>query len=472
MESSLASSPALTARAPANWQSELAALARLAAPLAGANLLQMAVGAVDVIFVARLTTNDFAAATLGVFAYSLTVYSLIGMGSACAPLIAAELGRRKHAVREVRRSARMAMWLVLAGAVPGFLLLGEGEAIFRFAGQDPDVARRAGDFLAILRFALFPTLAGFVMRMVAAALGRQGWVFVVTLIGLGVVALGDWLLIFGHGGLPALGLAGSALATVIGTTATMLSCVAILSLDPRLRRYRLFGRFWRTEWSRLREIARLGAPIGLGWVFEGSLFGGAAVLMGLIGVADVAAHAIALNIASLSFQVPLGIAQAATIRVGLGYGARDRAWITRAGWVAIGTGVGIMAIAAAIIWVAPLAIIAIYVDPTDPANAAVVSLAVSFLTVAAAFQLLDGCQVVAAGVLRGLQDTRVPMVIAGLGYWVVGFGTAVLLGFRVHWGGVGVWIGLALGLAAVSGLLLWRWVWRDRWRPTFDAPTG
>lgn len=233
--------------------------------------------------------------------------------------------------------------------------------------------------------------------------------------------------------------------------------------DRRARRFRLFGRWWRPEWSRLREIARLGIPIALAFTMEGALFGGASILMGLIGVVAVNAHAVALNIASLAFQIPLGIAQAGVVRVGMAYGARDNAWITRAGWTTIATGIGVMALTALVMWVAPLLLVGIYLDTGDPANAATVALAVKLLAVAALFQLLDGAQVVTAGALRGLQDTRWPMIIAGLGYWVGGFGTAILLGFWLHWGAVGVWAGLAFGLAAVAAPLLWRWSQRARW---------
>jgi MATE family multidrug resistance protein len=212
----------------------------------------------------------------------------------------------------------------------------------------------------------------------------------------------------------------------------------------------------------MAEIARLGVPIALTMTLEGALFGGAAVLMGLIGVTEVAAHAIALNIAALAFQVPLGVAQAATIRVGLGYGARDRAWMTRAGWTAIVVGTGFMVLTAIAMWTVPRALVAIYIDVDAAAEATVVALAVRYLAVAAIFQLFDGAQAVAAGALRGVQDTRVPMMIAAVGYWVVGFGTAVLLGFQAGWQGVGIWAGLAAGLVVVSALLLWRWRWHTR----------
>ena len=447
---------------PATHRGEFAALMRLAGPLVAANLLQMAIAAVDVIFVARLGTVDLAAATLGVFLFNILMYGLIGLTSAAAPLIAAELGRRKHAVREVRRSFRMALWVGATGSVPVILLLAHGETVLLIAGQDPEVARRAGLFMDIALFALVPGVAAGIMRTAAAALGRPAWAFIVTVAALGVSILANWVLVFGNAGAPALGLAGSALATVAATAAMALAYLAILVLDPKLRRWRLFGRWWRPEWPRYREVVRLGLPIMGAWMFEGALFGGAAILMGLIGVAEVAAHAVALNIAAVAFQLPFGLAQAATIRVGLAYGAADRVAIARAGKVALVAGIGVMALTAALIWAFPRPFISAYIPVDAPANATVVSLALQFLAIAALFQLADGAQAVAAGVLRGLQDTRAPMLIALFGYWVVGFGTAVLLGFGLHWGGVGIWWGLFAGLAAASVLLLWRWRSRER----------
>jgi putative MATE family efflux protein len=452
----------LAGPAPASDRAELGALVRLAGPLVGANLLQMAVSAVDVIFVARLGTRELAAATLGVFLFNLLMYAMIGLTSAAAPLIAAELGRRRHAVRELRRSFRMAMWVGALGSALVILILAHGETLLRLAGQDAEVSRRAGRFLDILLIATIPGVASGIMRTAAAALGRPGWAFLVTGLALGLGILGNWVFVFGNLGMPALGLEGSAIASVVSLTAMALAYAAILSLDGRLRRYRLFGRWWRSEWPRFREIVRLGVPISLTWIFEGALFGGAALLMGLIGVNEVAAHAVALNIAAVAFQVPFGVAQAATIRVGMAYGARDAAWIGRAGRVALVLGIGFMGVSAGAMWLMPRLFVSAYIDVDDAANAVVVGLAVRYLAVAAVFQLVDGAQAVAAGVLRGLQDTRVPMLIALFGYWVVGFGTAAWLGFRTPLAGTGVWIGLAAGLAVVSVLLLWRWGARER----------
>ncbi len=421
----------------------------------------MGVYAVDVVFVARLGTIEFAAATLGVFLVSLVMWALMGLTGACAPLIAAELGRKRHAIRDVRRSVRMALWLAVLACLPFMILLSQGETIFLLASQDPVVARRAGDFLMIVQFAMMPSIAANTLRTVAAALGRARWALGITALALVVGLLSNWLLVFGNGGFPALGLEGSALATVVTSISMLFAYIIMFRLDPRLRRFRLFGNWWRPEWQRMRDIIRIGVPIALGWTMEGALFGGAAVLMGLIGVTEVAAHAIALNIAALAFQIPLGVGQAATIRVGLAYGARDPAAIARAGWVAIILGPSLMMITAMLMWFVPDLLIGIYVDTTAPENHATVAIARQFLVIAALFQLFDGAQVVAAGALRGLQDTRLPMIIAGFGYWVAGFGTSVILGFYTTLRGQGIWMGLAAGLAVVSGLLLWRWWSRD-----------
>lgn len=447
--------------APVTTRGELRALVALATPLVTANLLQMAVYAVDVVFVARLGTVELAAATLGVYLYSVMMWALIGLVGAAAPVIAAELGRRRHAVREVRRSFRMAMWLSVIATIPFVLVLAHGETLLGLAGQDPVVARRTGAFLDILLFAMIPSVAASAMRVTAAALGRPGWATAVTALALGVNLLGNWLLVFGNLGFPALGLEGSAIASVTTSVAMLLAYAVILVTDSRIRRYRLFGNWWRTEWSRLVEIVRLGVPIAMTMTFEGALFSSAGFLMGLFGVTEVAAHAIALQIAAVAFQVPFGIAQAATIRVGMAYGARDAQWMGRAGWVALGVGIGFMALTAFLIWAMPRLFISVYIDVDAPQNARLVALTLQYLAIAAMFQLFDGAQAVAAGVLRGVQDTRVPMVIALIGYWGVGFGTALFLGFRTPLEGVGVWIGLAAGLAAVSAMLLWRWHRRD-----------
>lgn len=443
------------------WRSELRTTLKLAAPLAATNLLQMLVHAIDVIFIARLGDRELAASSLGIAIFGLTMWGLSGLTTACAPLIAAELGRRNHAVREVRRSVRMALWLAVIFGLAGMAIGFSGEKLLLLSGQDPVVSAYAGRFLAILSWAMIPMLAASVMRTFVAALGKPGYATWITVGAVGVNLLGNWVLVFGNLGAPALGLEGSALSSLITSLAMIAAYGAVIRLDRKLRRYHVLGRWWRPEWNRLREIMAIGIPIALTVLAEAGLFSLAALLMGKIGQAELAAHTVALNVAALAFQVPYGINQAATIRVGYHFGAGDRAAAGRAGWAALMLSVGFMVATALAILLAPTFILRLYVDPDAAHNAVLVGLAVQYMMVAAAFQLFDGAQTVAAGALRGLQDTRMPLVIALFGYWAVGFTTAIGLGFYTPLEGLGVWIGLAIGLVVVAVLLTRRWHRRE-----------
>lgn len=441
---------------------ELPAMLRLALPLAAANLLQMAVYAVDVIFVARLGPGPLAASSLAVSIIGLLIWSLTGLVGAAAPVMAAELGQRRHAVREVRRTMRMGMWLaVIAGSAAMLLCLG-AEPFMLATGQPARLAAESSAFVHLLMWCIIPALVASLLRIFVSALGRPTVATAITLLALLVNALGNWLLVFGNAGFPRMGLAGSAVASIVTNLVMVAAYVGIILSDRRFRRYRLFGRWWRVETSRLVELVRIGAPIAATILAEAGLFSGAAFLMGRIGEVQLAAHTVALQIAALAFQVPFGVAQAATIRVGLAYGARDHAAIARAGWTALALGIGFMAMTATAIWLFPTLLLSIYVDVDDPANALMLGFAVQYLAIAAAFQLFDGAQAVSAGVLRGLQDTSKPMLIAVSGYWIVGYGCAIWLGFNTSLSGLGVWIGLAAGLVAVSAMLISRWTLRAR----------
>ncbi|MFC3213314.1 MATE family efflux transporter [Novosphingobium panipatense] len=444
------------------FRRELRATLRLAGPLAVANMLQMAVFAVDVIFVARLGQEALAASSLAIAIVAVLMMGLNGVTGAVAPLIAAEIGRRSHAVREVRCSTRMALWLAVGLGVLAVAICLQGERIMLLTGQDPQVARIAGHFIRIVSLALVPMAVSNVLRTFVSALGWPVFATVITALAIGVNALGNYILVFGNFGAPAFGLTGSAMASVITACATVIAYVLAIRFNQRLRRFHVFGRFWRPEWQRLKQMLRLGLPISATLVAEGGLFSGAAFLMGRVGETELAAHTVALQIAAFAFQVPFGIGQAATIRVGYHYGAADRDAIGRAGWAAIATGMAFVGLSALVMFLIPRTIISAYVDVGAPENAEMVAFAVQFLFVAAVFQLTDGLQAVVAGALRGVQDTRVPAVIAIVGYWVAGFATSVVLGLFTPMRGVGVWIGLAVGLTVAATLLLGRWHWRDR----------
>lgn len=328
-------------------------------------------------------------------------------------------------------------------------------------GQQPELADIAGVYLRTMMWAVLPFYGYIVLRSFISALERPQWALGIMLLAVGLNAALNWLLVFGNLGFPAMGIAGSGLATSIASFFMFAGLVLVCLIDRQFRRYRLFGRWWRSDWPRFWSLLKLGAPISGILAFEVTVFNAAAFLMGWIGAPQLAAHAIALQIASISFMVPLGIGQAVTVRVGLAFGAGDAEAVSRSGWTAFALGVSFMCVAALCFVLFPRQLIGIFIDLNDPNNAVVIALAISFIAYAAMFQIVDGAQAVAAGMLRGLQDTNIPMLYAAIGYWGIGLPLGYALAFKFGFGGSGIWIGLVAGLASVAVLLLYRWLRRD-----------
>ncbi|HEY0149306.1 MAG TPA: MATE family efflux transporter [Allosphingosinicella sp.] len=444
------------------WRDEIRATAALAWPLILTNMAQSLIHATDVVLLGWAGPETLAAGTLGVNVYIIFLIFGMGLVTAAAPMLAAEVGARRHSVRDVRRTARQAMWAAVALSLPVWIVLWNTEAILLAMGQEPRLAADAQSFVRALQWGFLPYLLFIVLRSFISALERPLWSLIVGVVAVVYNGLINYALIFGKFGFPELGLQGAGIGSASANLFLFLGLAAVVIVHPKFRRYRIFGRFWRADWERFREIWRIGAPIAVTLTLEVGVFATAVFLMGLISRESIAAHAIAIQIAAFTFMVPMGLAQAATVRVGLSYGRQDRDGIKVAGWVACALGVGFMSVTALIILAVPEPLVHLFVDPADPANTRVIALALSFLYVAAIFQVFDGAQVVGAGMLRGLQDTSVPMLYAALGYWGVGLGTGVWLAFGLGWEGVGLWIGLATGLATVSALMLGRWMRRER----------
>lgn len=454
------------ARAPetvtASWLGEARATLALAMPLILTNLAQALIHATDLVLLGWLGARSLAAGALGVNLFTACLIFGTGLVTAASPMIARELGARRHSVRDVRRTVRQAMWAAVAIAIPCWLLLWNSEAILLAFGQDPGLAADAQGFVRALQWGLLPFLFYLVLRSFIAALEKPAWSLVISGISILFNGLINYALIFGKFGLPALGLTGAGLGSAITNLLMFGGLALVVTLHPRFRRYRLFGRFWRADWPRFASVWKLGLPIAITLALEITVFNAAVFLMGLLGTPSLAAHAIAIQIAALSFMIPLGLAQAVTVRVGLAYGRRDARGIHLAGWTSFILGVGFMAVMALVLITIPTALVGLFLELDDPANAPVIALAVSFLSIAALFQIVDGAQAVGAGMLRGLHDTTVPMIYAAVGYWVIGLSVGVGLAFGLGWGGVGIWLGLATGLAVVSVLMMTRWYRRAR----------
>jgi MATE family multidrug resistance protein len=446
----------------AAWRTELAALMALALPLVFTQLAQMAVMTTDVIMLGRLSQTALAAGAIGSTVYYLAWLIGAGPPSAVAPMVAQSLGAEPDNKEAVRAIVRMGLWAVILMALPMAAVLVSGRWILLHLGQDPVLANKAGQFLDMLAVGLPFSLGFMVLRNFSAAVGKPNaalWVMLATIV---FNAIADYALIFGHFGFPRLEMTGAGLATSCSSVFSFLAMLVVVSVDPVMRRYRLFHHFFKPVWSRLSEVYRLGLPIGLIMIFEAMLFNVMTLVMGTFGEVSLAAHQVALNFASVTFMVPLGIGMAATVRVGIAIGRGDAQAARLAGFAAMGVGVGFTLLSGLAMAFFGTEIASLYFGvPTSKESQAIV-LAALFLKVAAAFQLVDSLQVIATLALRGLKDTRIPMFLAGGSYWLVGAPVCLLLGLGLGMQGLGIWIGLAFGLAVAAAVMCWRFEWLTR----------
>ncbi|MCB1883733.1 MAG: MATE family efflux transporter [Geminicoccaceae bacterium] len=447
---------ALPLKAPARpFARELRAMVAIAAPLALAQVGILAINTTDVLMLGRLGPKALAATALALSIFHPLLLFGIGIVTATAPLSAAAWGRRD--LRGLRRVVRQGLW----AAVPFTLLLSPVlfwlRPLLVGMGQDPVLAGLAQDYMRGALWGLLPILAAVVLRTYLTTLGRPRAVLAISLAAIVLNAGLNYLLIFGALGIEGLGAFGAGLGSAITNTVMALALILHVAFRPPYRRHALFGRFWRPDWSTFRRIHRLGLPIGLSIVVEVSLFSGSAQLMGWIGTLELAAHQIALQLASITFMAPLGIGQAATARVGLAWGRGDKAGARQAGLAGMVLGFGFMACTAVLFAALPRTLANPFLGD-GPEAAPVLAFAATYITIAAAFQLFDGLQVTAISALRGLQDMTVPLLIAIVGYWLVGLGFGTTLAFAFDWGGRGIWTGMALGLAFMAVVLVHRFL--------------
>lgn len=435
------------------WRDELTDTVKLALPIALTQLGQIAMMTTDLALIGRLGDNAVAAASLAHTVFFVAFVTGMGLVSAVAPLAAQALGARQP--RIVRRSLRVGLWAALMLCVPMSLLPLYGEQILLALGQAPDNARLAQRYLLGLTPGMAPALCFMAIRNFMGAVNRPEPGLWITLAAIPANAVLGYALIHGHWGMPKLELLGAGVAT---TTVNFGMCAAALwfaySQRP-FKKFHVLGRFWRIDWPLMRQLVVIGGPIALSFLLEYGLFSAAGLLMGVISTTALAAHQIALQIAAILFMVPFGIGMAATVRVGQAFGRGDITAIRRAGVAATVLGIIFMTVMTIAVILMRFEVVGFFFGETRQGLAAV-DLAATLLMVGATFFIADGVQTVAAGALRGLSDTRIPLLLAAISYWVIGFPAAWALAFRGGFGSVGVWIGLSIGTGIYATLLVWR----------------
>ncbi len=449
---------------PGSWQGETRVLLSLGIPMALTQLVAFAVYTIDVLMIGRISPEDLAAASLGTVIYFALWMVGSGPVMAVSPLVSQALGANQNDTRDVRRSVRMALWAIFLMFPVVLVALALTEPVALALGQDPRVSSKAADYVLALAFGWPFALATMALRNFLAALEKTKIPFLLaaltTLLNAGL----NYLLIFGTFGFPRLELVGAGIASSLSYTTGFFLFVVYIMLDKRAKTFDLFHRFWRSDWQRLREVVALGWPISLTTIFEGMLFNSAVILMGLIGIMEVAAYQISINVVALAFMLPWGLSMAGAVRIGLAKGAENMVAVKRAASVTlVAATLSVVALAFAIAMF-PMNVVAFYLESDDPANAAVIRLVLLFLPIAALFMVFDAAQVAANQLLRGLKDVRWPMYLTGVSYWVIGFPVSMLLGLGTSLGAVGIWYGLTAGLIAATFFLGGR-LWWIAWRP-------
>lgn len=434
-----------------SWREHIGATLKLGLPLVGAQLAQISIGATDTLMIGWLGARELAAATLGSTFFFIALMLGSGFAFAVTPLIAQAAATKDHA--QVRRSTRMGLWIVALYAAAAMAPLWFAEDILVAFGQEAAIAAMAADYLHVMQWALFPALFVMVLRSFFSALQKPRIVLIATIGAALLNAIANYALIFGHFGWPRLELAGAAIASVAASTLSLGVLVAWSQARPATARYGVLSRLWRPDWPAFLELAGLGWPISLTIVAEVALFAVSSLMMGSIGATTLAAHGIALQLASLVFMIPLGFSTAASVRVGHAHALGQAGDVRRAALVALAIAVGVSLVSAAAFVLFPVPLVSLFLDRSNADAAEVLAKGAVLLAMAATFQLADGVQAVGAGLLRGVKDMRVSAAIAIVSYWLCGAPAAWLIGFPLGFGGPGIWAGLAIGLA-VAALLL------------------
>jgi MATE family multidrug resistance protein len=436
------------------WRIELRATVKLALPIALTQLGQVAMMTSDLMLIGRL--GDVAIAGAALAHIILFAGFVLGMGlmSAVSPLAAQAYGAREP--RMVRRALRVGLWAAVMVGAPMTAAMFFGERFLLALGQNEEAARLAGQYLMGLGWCLIPGWWFIALRGFMSAVNRPEPALWITLVAIPANLLLAYALIYGEFGMPRFEMLGAGIATTVVNIGMCAAALWIAYTQRPFRKYQVLGHFWRMDWPLTGKLFTIGGPIAGSFLLEYGLFAAAAILMGWIGTVALAAHQIALQIASILFMAPFGISMAATVRVGHAVGRRDPVETRRAGFAAIALGAAFMAIMVVLILLTRHVLPLAFLDGGRADADATLALAATLLASGATFFIADGVQTIAAGALRGLNDTRVPLLFACLSFWIVGFGTSYTLAFPAGLAAVGIWIGFTVGLVLYALLLVWR----------------
>jgi MATE family multidrug resistance protein len=439
----------------ADIRRELRPMLRLAAPLAAAELGWMAMGIVDTMMAGPLGPAAVGAGILGNMVFYPLAMSFTGLLLGMDTLVAQAFGARDTA--DCRRTLVNGVWLAIF-LTPLTILLTMGSIPFILAaGANRSVMAECIPYMRNLLWGLLPLFLFSGMRRYLQAVDVVKPVTFILISANVVNFIGNWALMYGHLGAPAMGLAGSGWSTSISRVYMALVMIAVIVWEERRSGRARLPLSWRPEWKRLRRLVELGLPATGQIAFEGAVFGIVTVLAAKLDEVSLAAHGIAVQVIATTFMVPLGVSSAAAVRVGHAVGRGDPRGAAAAGWSALAVAGLFMGCAGIALWTVPRFIVERFIH-----DAGVVAMGVTLLRIAAFFELFDGLQVVATGALRGLGDTRSPMIVHLLGYWAVGMPVVYVLCFPLGWGARGIWVGLSAALILIGAALVE--VWRRRLR--------
>jgi multidrug resistance protein, MATE family len=444
----------MTILSPLSKTDHARALLALGLPLIGSHLAQMALHVTDTVMLGWYGVVELASVVLGASAFFIVFILGSGFGQAVMPMVAQALGRGDEV--QVRRDTRMGLWLSIGFGAACYPVFWWSESILLALGQQPDVSALAQDYLRIAGLGMMPALLVMALKSYLAALERTQVVLWITVTAVVLNAGINYALIFGNWGAPEMGVRGAAIASVLTQAVTFVALGFYAHWQPDLRRFNLFQRFWRPDWQAMHQVYRIGWPIGLTGLAEGGLFQASAIMMGWIGTVQLAAHGIALEVTALAFMVHLGLSNAATVRVGRAMGQGNAQSLRDGAKVALMLSLGFGVTMVVLFLALPGPIIVLFLDRANPSAGAIITLGTVLLALSALFQMVDATQAMALGFLRGMQDTRAPMWIATLSYWVLGIPASYVLAFPLGFGGPGLWLGLTVGLSVAAGLLMWR----------------